>query len=146
MIGLSYEGESMMKFYVWTPLLRLYWMSAEEDVCLSHCEDVVNSFYQNTIVDIVDGCVGAIELQNTSQVAVSVIPNPITSSAQITFSNPMRDELILMILDASGREVRRELVNGTDHVIEKGELSSGAYFFTVYGNRISPMSGRFDIQ
>ena len=145
-IGLSYEGESMMKFYVWTPLLRLYWMSAEEDVCLLHCEDVVNSFYQNTIIDIVDGCVGAIELQNTSQVAVSVIPNPITSSAQITFSNPMRDELILMILDASGREVRRELVNGTDHVIEKGKLSSGAYFFTVYGNRISPMSGRFDIQ
>ena len=93
-----------------------------------------------------DGCVGAIELQNTSQVNVSVIPNPISSSAQITFSNPMRDELMLIILDASGREVRHEVVKGTDHIIEKGELSSGAYFFTIYGNRITPMSGRFDIQ
>ena len=145
-IGLSYEGESMMKFYEWTPLLRLYWMSADEDVCILHCEDVVNSFYQNTIVDIVDGCVGAIELQNTSQVAVSVIPNPISSSAQITFYNPMRDDLVLMIIDASGREVRRELVNGTDHIIEKGHLSSGAYFFTIYGDRVLPMNGRFDIQ
>ena len=64
----------------------------------------------------------------------------------ITFSNPMRDELMLIILDASGREVRHEVVKGTDHIIEKGELSSGAYFFTIYGNRITPMSGRFDIQ
>jgi hypothetical protein len=145
-IGLSYEGESMMKFYEWTPLLRLYWMSAEEDVCLLHCEDVVNSFYQNTIVEIIDGCVGAIELQTMGQVGISVIPNPISSSAQITFYNPMRDDLVLMILDASGREVRRELVNGTDHVIEKGDLSSGAYFFTIYGDRVLPMTGRFDIQ
>ena len=58
----------------------------------------------------------------------------------------MRDELVLIIIDASGREVRRELVNGTNHLIEKGDLSSGAYFFSIYGDRISPMNGRFDIQ
>ena len=26
-IGLSYEGESMLKFYEWTPFLRLYWIN-----------------------------------------------------------------------------------------------------------------------
>ena len=144
-IGLSYEGESMMKFYEWTPILRLYWMSVEEDVCLLHCEDVVNDFYQNTIIDIIDGCVGAIELENMDQIGISVVPNPISSHAQITFSNPMRDELVLIIIYASGREVRREFVNGTNHIIEKGNLRSGAYLFTIYGNRISPMNGRFDI-
>lgn len=145
-IGLSYEGESMMKFYEWTPLLRLYWMNVEEDVCLLHCEDVVNAFYQNTLIEIIDGCVGAVEFENMDQEDVQVIPNPITSSATISFSNPMRDELHLQIVNARGRIVRKETVRGTQHVIFKGDLSSGAYFFNLVGQRIAPMTGRFDIQ
>ena len=146
MIGLSYEGESMLKFYEWTPFLRLYWMNVEEDVCLLHCEDVVNGFYQNTLIDIIDGCVGAVELENMDQGVVSIMPNPMNSSATLSFSNPMRDELHLQIVDALGRVVREENVRGTQHEIIKGELPSGAYFFKLSGQRIAPMSGRFDIQ
>jgi len=145
-IGLSYEGESMLKFYEWTPFLRLYWMNVEENVCLLHCEDVVNEFYQNTHIDIVDGCVGAVALENMDHGVVSIMPNPMTTSATLSFSNPMRDELQLQIMDALGRVVREENVRGTQHEIIKGDLSSGAYFFKLSGQRIAPMSGRFDVQ
>ena len=145
-IGLSYEGESMLKFYEWTPFLRLYWINVDEDVCLLHCVDVVNEFYQNTHIDIIDGCVGAVQLQNMDGNSVSIVPNPLSSSATISFSNPMRDELYLQVMDARGRVVREEKVRGTNYVMEKRDLSSGAYFFTLSGQRIAPMSGRFDIQ
>jgi hypothetical protein len=58
----------------------------------------------------------------------------------------MRDELHLQIVDALGRVIREENVRGTQYEIIKGELTSGAYFFKLSGQRIAPMSGRFDIQ
>ncbi|PCJ82268.1 MAG: hypothetical protein COA49_01870 [Bacteroidetes bacterium] len=145
-IGLSYEGESMMKFYEWTPFLRLYWQSVEEDVCILSCIDVVSDLYQNTLTEIIQGCVGAVQLANNIEAKVTVVPNPISSNAIITFPNPMRDDLTLQIIDSRGRVVRTELVRGTQHVIEKRQLSSGAYFFNISGVRLAPISGRFDIQ
>jgi hypothetical protein len=145
-IGLSYEGESMTKFYDWTPFLRLYWQNIEDDVCILSCIDVVSDLYQNTLTEIIDGCVGAVQLDNLLEAKVTIIPNPISSNATLTFSNPMRDELTLQIIDARGRVVRTESIRGTQHIIEKRNLSSGAYFFNIYGSRLAPISGRFDIQ
>jgi hypothetical protein len=44
----------MMKFYEWTPFLRLYWINANDNIYLLNCKDVVNEFFQNTLVEIID--------------------------------------------------------------------------------------------
>jgi hypothetical protein len=44
----------MMKFYEWTPFLRLYWINAADNIYLLHCKDVVNELFQNTLVEIID--------------------------------------------------------------------------------------------
>ena len=145
-IGLSYEGESMMKFYEWVPLLRLYWIDAENEICISAVEDVVNDDYHNTLINIEDACVTEVYDEDLAQDQVRVMPNPMTSSCTISFPNPTREAMTLQIIDTQGKLVRIEQTTGNTHVVEKGYLSSGAYFFRLTGTQSTPLTGRFDIK
>lgn len=145
-IGLSYEGESMMKFYEWTPLLRLYWINADAEICISSVEDVVNDDYHNTLIDIVDACVSDVHDEDMVENEVRVMPNPMTTNTTISFPNPTREAMILQIIDSQGKLVRVEQTAGITHVVEKGALSSGAYFFRLVGTQSTPLTGRFDIK
>ena len=145
-IGLSYEGESLMKFYEWTPLLRLYWINVEDEVCIMDIVDVVNDDYHNTLIDIEDACVSEVHDDELVQSTVLVMPNPITLNSTLSFPNPTREAMTLQILDSQGKLVRVEQTVGNMHVIERGNLNSGAYFFRLIGNQSTPLTGRFDIK
>ena len=145
-IGLSYEGESMMKFYEWVPLLRLYWINAENEICISSVEDVVNDDYHNTLINIEDACVTEVYDEDLAKDQVRVLPNPMTSSCTISFPNPTREAMTLQIIDTQGKLLRIEQTTGNTHIIEKGHLSSGAYFFRLIGTQSTPLTGRFDIK
>ena len=145
-IGLSYSGESMMKFYEWTPLLRLYWINVDEEVCIQNVVDVVNDDYHNTLIDIEDACVSEVHNEEIANTQVTVVPNPVTANSTISFSNPTREAMMLQIIDAQGKLVRVESTTGNTHVIEKGNLRAGAYFFRLTGSQSTPLTGRFDIK
>ena len=136
----------MMKFYEWTPLLRLYWINVENEVCISAVEDVVNDDYHNTLINIEDACVSEINDVDMVQNHVTVMPNPMTTSTTLSFYNPSRESMILQIIDAQGKLVRVEQTSGNIHVVEKGSLSTGAYFFRLTGTHSTPLTGRFDIK
>jgi hypothetical protein len=145
-IGLGYEGESMMKFYEWTPLLRLYWNSVDEEICIQEVIDVVNDDYHNTLIEVIDGCVSSVSDEDLSSYEVLIMPNPITQSSILAFPNPTREAMTLEILDAQGRLVRVEQTAGNRHTIIKGDLSAGTYVFRLSSSKSSPLTGRFDIK
>ena len=55
-IGLSFEDESLPKNYSPVPLVRLFWTSASNEVCIDVVTDVVNEDYHNTMSVIDNGC------------------------------------------------------------------------------------------
>ena len=145
-IGLSYEGESMMKFYEWTPLVRLYWINAEEEICLLDVVDVVNEEYHNTLLNIIDACVSAVSPEGLVQGEVQFMPNPMINIATLTFPNPSREPMKLEVLDAKGRLVRLESTSGNMHVLRKGDLTTGVYFYRITGSKAAPWTGRFEVK
>lgn len=144
-IGLSYEGESMAKFYEWTPMLRLYWINVDEEICISDAVDVVNEEYHNTIINLVDGCVSSVASNMDESFEAIITPNPMNESATLSFYNPSRESMELQIIDATGRVARVEMTSGNIHVIHKRNLSAGTYFFRLTGKNNLPITGRFDV-
>jgi hypothetical protein len=147
-IGLSYSGESLVKNYVWAPLVRLYWTTREDEVCLDAIVDVVNDDYHNTLTEIVDGCVTSVGVADAeaAQGGVQVYPNPFTVSTVLRFRNPARTPLTLEVLDLAGRTVRTETVTGTSHTFERRGLASGTYVYRLFGDGFGGTTGRFDVQ
>jgi len=108
-IGLSYANEEHVKHYEYTPLVRLYWSSVEDEVCLETIIDVVNDDYHNTLNFIQDGCVVSSGVASALEAnAPLLFPNPMVESATLRFSNPTRERLTLSIADATGRVVYEE--------------------------------------
>lgn len=146
-IGLSYANESMMKNYEFAPLVRLYWSSVSEEVCLESIIDVVNDDYHNTLTFIQDGCVVSSGVASSLDAnAPLLFPNPMVESTTLRYINPTRERLMLTITDATGRIVYDTQVTGTSHVIERGGLKSGSYFYSLKGASIGNFTGRLNVE
>jgi hypothetical protein len=147
-IGLSYSGESLVKNYVWTPLVRLYWTTREDEICLDAIVDVVNDEYHNTLTEIVDGCVTSVGVAEHGAVegGVQVYPNPFSETTLVRFVNPSRATLLFEVMDLTGRVVRSEQATGTSHAFDRGDLPAGSYVFRLSGSVLGMATGRFDIR
>ena len=147
-IGLSYGGESLVKNYVWTPLVRLYWTTREDEICLDAIVDVVNDEYHNTLTEIVDGCVTSVGVAEHGAVegGVQVYPNPFSETTLVRFVNPSRATLLFEVMDLTGRVVRSEQATGTSHGFDRGDLPAGSYVFRLSGGALGSATGRFDIR
>lgn len=146
-IGLSYSNQSMMKNYEFAPLVRLYWSSIEDEVCLESITDVVNDDYHNTLTFIVDGCVVSSGMASgLASNAPLLYPNPMVESTTLRFANPTREPMVFSITDARGRIVYEEQVMGTRHVIERGALKSGTYLYTLKGGTVANFTGRLNVE
>lgn len=146
-IGLAYEGESLVKNYSWTPLLRLYWSDHEEEICIDAIIDVVNTDYHNTLTYILEGCVTASGISEAFTDAVPMLyPNPMQESSLLRFPNPKREQMTFVLTDASGREVMTWSTKGVQYTIERGDLPSGTYLYTLTTAQGFRYSGRLSIQ
>ncbi|NNF36497.1 MAG: T9SS type A sorting domain-containing protein [Saprospiraceae bacterium] len=61
----------------------------------------------------------------------SVFPNPVASTAVITFSDINSEQKRFRITDAMGRNIRSGQVSGTEVKLELSDLSPGTYFITI---------------
>jgi len=65
----------------------------------------------------------------------SVFPNPMYDAAHIYFSNPDRENYSFALTDVTGKAVMpgKNIFTG-DILIERKNLSSGIYFYTIRNN------------
>jgi len=146
-IGLSYEDMSFPKHYEFAPLVRLYWASIEDEVCIDFVTDVVNDDYHNTLNVIEEGCVTSSGVAETIDATAPMLyPNPMTDYATLRFANPTRQPLLLTITDPTGRVVHTANPTGTSYTIDRGALRSGTYLYTLSGPATPVFTGQLNIQ
>lgn len=146
-IGLSYEGESLVKNLVWTPLLRLYWSDHMDEICIDAIIDVVNTEYHNTLTFIENGCVTASGVSEAfAAEAPMLYPNPMVASATLRFANPTREEMTFTLTDATGREVMTLRTSGVQMSIDRQDLPSGTYMYALTSASGAKHVGRLGIQ
>jgi PKD repeat protein len=68
-----------------------------------------------------------------SEFNVLIIPNPATDQANVVFSNPITEELIVEFFSVDGKLIwQRKLENGADHImIDLTNFSSAVYFVRI---------------
>ena len=146
-IGLSYEDMSFPKHYEFVPLVRLYWASIEDEVCIDFVTDVVNEAYHNTLNVIEEGCVTASGVAETMDAEAPMLyPNPMTEYATLRFANPTRQPMQLTITDPTGRVVHTANPTGISYTIDRGALRSGTYLYTLSGPATPVFTGQLNIQ
>ena len=146
-IGLSYEDMSFPKHYEFVPLVRLYWATIEDEVCIDFVTDVVNEDYHNTLNVIEEGCVTSSGVAEAIDAAAPMLyPNPMTDYATLRFANPTRQPMLLTITDPTGRVVHTANPSGTSYTIDRGALRSGTYLYTLSGPATPVFTGQLNIQ
>lgn len=138
-IGLSYEDSSIFKSPEYHPLLRLYFIYPESEVCLSSVIDVVNENYHNTVNYIENGCVSQVGIvESLGELGTSITPNPWTESTTLHFENPGRTEHNLAIYNLAGMKLREySQLRSSSLEILRGDLSAGFYLYRLFGENNS---------
>lgn len=145
-IGLSYEDSSVFKSIDYQPLLRLYFINPEPEVCLSAIIDVVNEDYHNTLNYIENPCVTSVGVNDWEQeLGATITPNPWTESTTLAFDNPWRSEHVIQVCDLAGRILRTYGgITGTKVELLREDISAGSYVFRIIGKNNS--TGRFVVR
>jgi uncharacterized repeat protein (TIGR01451 family) len=86
---------------------------------------VVTNTTLNTLVYQIP--VGIHEADATS--VVTVMPNPVTEDAIISFSNPVGERFVLKVYDSSGKLVSKQFINGERAVISQRLLHKGVFIY-----------------
>ena len=69
--------------------------------------------------------------ENPGKENVVLFPNIISISAILEINSPGFIQGLLSIYNVTGKLLRQEKITGNKHIIEKGDLSRGMYFFQV---------------
>lgn len=145
LIGLSYDNMSFIKNYVWVPLVRIYWSSIGDEICISEVVDVVNDSYHNTVHWIENGCLMANGVSEFTTLYAMLHPNPMTESALLRFSNPAGDVFELELVDAQGRVVQEQSGPVSQFEITREGLAPGTYLYRLMGGN-GWATGRLSVQ
>ncbi|MEY5044449.1 MAG: Secretion system C-terminal sorting domain, partial [Bacteroidota bacterium] len=145
LIGLSYDNMSFIKNYVWVPLVRIYWSSIGDEICISEVVDVVNDSYHNTVHWIENGCLMANGVSEFTTLDAMLHPNPMTESALLRFSNPAGDVFELELVDAQGRVVQEQSGAVSQFEITREGLAPGTYLYRLMGGN-GWATGRLSVQ
>lgn len=63
--------------------------------------------------------------------AAQLIPNPFNQNARLTFKNPNKEKMTLIVYDASGKQIMQDVTTNALFDIKKGNLQSGIYSYTI---------------
>lgn len=76
----------------------------------------------------------AVEEPNGTPIQVSVVPNPMSESAVISFEKMDAGQQTFLLFNSAGQQVRAQEFYGQSLNFERGILPSGAYFFSILDN------------
>ena len=95
----------------------------------------------NTALNTIrEATVVAVEMPAEASPTVRVSPNPALDFAVFQFAKATRGQLVL--LDASGRQIRREALSGEQFDLDCRALPAGIYFFQILPDGEKPVQGK----
>ncbi|MGZ8558191.1 MAG: choice-of-anchor tandem repeat GloVer-containing protein [Chitinophagaceae bacterium] len=94
--------------------------------------DIDGQFIYSNVVTL------SIDNENT---IVRLYPNPVNNEFKLSISSPLRDDVKLKIMDASGRTINlqtKQVVTGSNSfTIDLTKMATGVYYLSIQGNAIN---------
>ncbi|MBL7787020.1 MAG: choice-of-anchor B family protein [Chitinophagales bacterium] len=82
-------------------------------------------------------------IANTASTNVaSIEPNPFSEQTQIQLATPLQGEAVLYVYDLQGKEVHRQKVTQTTILLQRQQLASGMYLFSVQQQQHTIATGK----
>lgn len=141
-ICLNYLDSAINKSVVHKPLLRVYYQTIADTVCIEQIVDVVNKDHQQTVHTISEPCKKVIytggDIYETLHASLSASPNPSAGLVNIKLQLPVKQNCILKLTDITGRTVwtaEQYIAYQLDDVYDFTSLPAGTYQLTVEGTR-----------
>ena len=135
--GLSYQDSSLYKSTDYQPLVRVHYNEITGgEICVDEIIDMVNSDYENPIMELEDACFDVSSIESLDNpYLVNVAPNPFNNTTTLSLGNWSKGKVSLQLLDVSGRVVRDYGVLTNNRVeIHRDELNDGIYFYRLTGD------------
>ncbi len=141
-ICLSYLDSSINKTTVNKPLLRVYYQTIEDTVCIKEIIDVVNKDHQQTLHTVSDPCKKVIFTSACDYeslfTSMSIAPNPSTGAVNIKMQLPVKQNCTFRLTDITGRIVWSEQLfvdYQIDTMFDFSSVPEGIYNLSVEGNK-----------
>jgi hypothetical protein len=141
-ICLSYIDSAINKTTVHKPLLRVYYETIQDTVCIEKIVDVVNKDHQQTVHIISEPCkkvtiVGSDQYESL-YAGLKLSPNPASDNVSLELSLPAKQYCTIKITDVTGRVVwstERFVSYQITENIDISFLPAGTYSVHVDGNK-----------
>ncbi len=151
-VGLGLDESAMNKHALPSNFLRIHYTALTgTEVCVEKITAVVNSKYQLSSASLATpNCVSVItsSVANPGNAAfgVYVQPNPFIEKTIIYFENEEAEPMRFDLRDVTGKTLRSfEGIRGNSVTIERNNLPTGTYFFTISG-KTGNVSGKLVAQ
>ena len=92
-----------------------------EDYCVNILEKETDT--------VIDGI-----LENTGEFGMSIYPVPATNAVTVELNNPFNGQVVLQILDVTGKEIRTVSANQKRTAVDISSLSEGIYMIQAFEN------------
>lgn len=103
---------------------------------------VITNTTFNTLVSVIPVSVSEQIIENNGSV---VIPNPWSGQALIKLTDASKEDYVIYVYDARGKLLLTSSMNNGEYTIERKNLSSGIYFYSIRNNNKS-FKGKFVIE
>ncbi|MDD5571255.1 MAG: T9SS type A sorting domain-containing protein, partial [Bacteroidales bacterium] len=86
-------------------------------------------------------------IENAEESGIMIYPNPFTINFSLKISYKIKiKNAVMKIYDLCGKEVKTILINSYETNIERGEMESGIYFYSVINNNEKTANGKLVVQ
>ncbi len=100
----------------------------------------------NIIIDNTGECSAVNELQN-NKITVSISPNPISNTSLVNIYNGDIKNGVFEVYDVTGKQVLcKRNIDSNSFRIERSNLSSGLYYYTIQSSGLVIGSGKFSVE
>ena len=147
-IGFASTETLINRYLTPQPIVRVFYGNfMDTEICVTPTT-VINSYYEETIPIGINNCLevsaitGIEAFQNPLH--ATLVPNPLTRTATLTFDNLQQKTYSLQIINTNGQIVQTYNTQENHFVINRNGLPAGLYFYKLIGDVVH--TGKLAVQ
>lgn len=138
-IGFSTTETPIDRYLTPHSVIRVYYTNfTANEVCVTPLT-VINNYYEQTIPIALNNCVSVSDITASNQLQntlhATLIPNPMNSTALLTFDNAEQQSYQLQLFSSNGQLMQTYHTTTQQISIERRQLPAGIYYYQLMGSK-----------